>query len=86
MLLPPVLIELSITKPQYLSQQVQDGVKHQVEEDQPQQMVRQLKLYTKSKYVCIYVCVFACVFKIRSHQKYHLSTSCVLKTVVVIIT
>ena len=82
MLLPPVLIELSITKPQYLSQQVQDGVKHQVEEDQPQQMVRQLKLYTKSKCVCIYVCVF----KIRSHQKYHLSTNHVLKTVVVIIT
>ena len=40
--LPPVPIELSITKPQNLSQQVQDGVKHQVEEDQPEQMIGQL--------------------------------------------
>ena len=60
MLLPPVLIKVSITKSQYLGQQVQDGVKHQVEEDQPQHMIRQLKLYTKSKCVCLYVRVCMC--------------------------
>lgn len=43
MLLPPVQIKLPISKPQYFSQQIQDRVKHQVEKNEPEQMIGQLK-------------------------------------------
>ena len=47
MFLPPILVKLSISKPQQFSQQVHDGVKYQVEENEPEQMIGQLNQQRK---------------------------------------
>lgn len=48
--IPPVAIEISIREVQQLAHQIQEGVKHQIEETKPYQVIR----YLKQRF--IYVC------------------------------
>lgn len=49
---PPVAVEVSIGEMQQLADQVQERVENQVEEAQPDQMVRYLQKYTRNERAC----------------------------------
>ena len=49
---PPVAVEVSIGEVQQLADQVQERVESQVEEAQPDQMVRYLQKYTRNERAC----------------------------------
>lgn len=40
---PPVFVELAVTKPQELSQDIESGMEEAVEEDEPDKMIRHLQ-------------------------------------------